>query len=135
MAIIFPDDFKEGMLEYMEGGLPRFSPLILRLLGGACCAVFLTAYSPLEAPVILWVIGIILCILPAIYSTLLCFGEEDNLSDAITSIRKENKRLGFWKSVGLFLLFLLLCAVRAIHWAINYVILGGIVFLIYLAVS
>ena len=133
--IIFPDDFKEGMHEYMEGGLPRFFPIILRLLGGACCAIILTAYSPLEAPAILWVIGILLCIIPAIYCTVLSFGEEEKIPDAITSIRREFKGIGFWKGVGICLLFLLLCAVRAIHWAINYAVLGGIVFLIHLAIS
>ena len=129
MGAHFSDDFKDGMYEYMEGRLPRFAPLILRVVGGALAAIILIVYMP-NVPIIIWIIGALLCILPAFYCTVLDFGDEERVSDAISSIQRENKGIGFWKGVGLFLLFLLIGAIRTVHWIIAYAFLGGIAFLI-----
>lgn len=132
MAIIFPEDFKDGMFEYMEGGLPPFVPLVLRVLGGAIVAITLIVFMP-EVPIIFWVLGALLCFLPAFYCSVLSFGEKEKFLDAVSSIKRDYKGIGFWKGVGFLLLFILLCALRVIHWAIAYAFLGGIVFLISLA--
>ena len=130
MGVIYSDDFKDEIIEFMEGDLPRFSPLILRLIGGACCAVILIAFSPKDAPTILWVIGGILCVLPAIYTTLLNATEEETLADALDSFKELFMEEGLWKGVLFVLLLILMTAIRALHWAIAYAMLGGIAFVI-----
>ena len=128
--IHYSANFSDGVLDFMEGALPPFSPLILRLLGGACAAIIFIAYSPYDAPVFLWVIGAILCILPAIYRSILDFGDEERLSDAIKTIKIDSKGIGFWQGIGFVIFFLLLCALRAAYWFIMYAILGGIVWIV-----
>ena len=134
MGVHYSDEFKESLIGMMEGYLPPFSPLILRLLGGACAAVILTVYNPDDAPTILWIIGILLCVLPALYSTILMMGEAEQLGEAFKGIKEsfvdydaKTKALTISVSVLLF-------ALRILWWAIMYTILGGIVFIIYLVV-
>jgi hypothetical protein len=143
--------------KYFEGnGFPPLSPFMLRVLGGACCAVAFNVYSPLDfdslrksfspndIPIFLWVIFIVLCILPAIYRTLLELGEKKfperasyksvprahSVSEAIAFFRKKNKYISIWKGVGYAIIFLILCVYRFLYWALLYVFWGAVVFLI-----
>ena len=129
MGVHFSNDLKDSIYDFLEGNLPPFAPLLLRLLGGACCAfIFIKYFNDYDVAPILWVIGGLLCLLPALYSTLLHITDTEKLSDALNSFKGEVHGFGEW--VLFILLFILMTAIRTFSWVLNYAILGGIVLII-----